>query len=152
MNINIDVDLDDIEHAIQTLNRLKEIAQTKNDEKWQPKSGNFYISSTGGVYFRNDSSSLETGFGNRFETEAEAKKASKVYRKFHRLYKLAEELNEGWEPNWNDLSQPKYRLVYDCRGENFFISVAHTGRQVCGIVFKSEEAAEKAIKILEQEE
>jgi hypothetical protein len=144
----IDVDINEIEQAISTLNRLKEIA-AKNEEKWQPKGGKFFINAHGVVGPTSTVSASATHFGTRFETEGSAKKAAKAYRKFHRLYKLAEELNEGWEPDWDDDLQPKF-LIAERRGKYICNQLDILEFPHC-VYFKDAETAQKAIKILEQE-
>lgn len=139
-----------IHDCISRLVSLRNEIERLTPFKWEPKGGEFHIC-CGNIYQCGSiTSSLETEFGVRFETIEAAEKASKVYRKFHRLYKLAEELNEGWIPNWDDDLQPKFAIAqrkgkYLCNQINIIEFIDH-------IYFKSEEAAEKAIKILEQEE
>lgn len=78
----------------------------------------------------------------------------------YQLYVIAQALNEGWEPNWNDFSERKYYpwfdmetygdapvgsgfsfLGYDCDYTNTFV-----GSRLC---FKSRELAEYAGKQFE---
>jgi hypothetical protein len=143
------IDVDIIEQAISALNRLKEIA-AKNEEKWQPKGGSYHVSCHDHVHSTIDISESATNFGSRFESREAAEEAAKVYRKYHRLYKLAEELNGDWKPDWSNPVQPKYGIS---EGKNARIPVClKTERPLGTICFKSEIAAEKAIKIWEQED
>jgi hypothetical protein len=139
-----------IHDCISRLVSLRNEIERLTPFKWEPKGGSYHVSCYDHVHSTNDISESATNFGSRFETREAAEKASKVYRKFHRLYKLAEELNEGWIPNWDDDLQPKFAIAqrkgkYLCNQINIIEFIDH-------IYFKSEEAAEKAIKILEQEE
>ena len=67
------------------------------------------------------------------------------------LHNVAYYLNEGWEPDWSNIQQKKYWMVYD--GENntievvINVSIHHVG----GVYFKSEELCKRAIKILGEE-
>ena len=64
------------------------------------------------------------------------------------LHNVAYYLNKGWEPDWSNIREKKYWMVYD--GEKNTIkdvinmSIHHVG----GVYFKSEELCKRAIKIL----
>lgn len=142
----VDIDLNDIDGAIQALTKIKELH--KKEEKWQPKGGKYFVSVKGNVVAGVTTKECRN-FGMEFKTRETAAKAYKAYRKYHRLYKLAEELNDGWNPDLNNDLQPK------------FVIAKRKGKYICyqinilefidSIYFKSKEAAEKAIKILDQE-
>lgn len=119
-------------------------------QKWEPKGGIYFVSQSGFVH--NDDSTDECReFGMEFETEDAAEIAAVVYRRYHRLYKLAEELNEGWEPDWSDNSQDKLiiRVCYDTTNPFFYYSCDRCHGDISGIHFKDEDTAKKAIKIIE---
>jgi len=144
----VDIDLNDIDKAIQTMTKLKELQQ--KEEKWQPKGGEFHIC-CGNIYQCGSiTSSLETEFGVRFETRESAEKATKAYRKYHRLYKLAEELNEGWNPDMNNDLQPKF-VIAKRKGKYISYQINIIEFPHC-VYFKDAETAQKAIKILEKED
>ena len=144
----VDIDLNDIDKAIQTMTKLKELQQ--KEEKWKPKGGSYHVSCHDHVHSTIDISESATNFGSRFETREAAEEAAKVYRKFHRLYKLAEELNGDWKPDLNNDLPPKF-VIAKHKGKymSYQINILEF---IDSIYFKSKEAAEKAIKILEQEE
>lgn len=69
----------------------------------------------------------------------------------NKLLNVAEYLNDGWKPNWENRSQQKYVIVYDrsCK-ELAFMTVSNL---TCGqVVFKDNESARKAIEILGEDE
>ena len=146
----VDIDLNDIDKAIQTMTKLKELQQ--KEEKWQPKGGDYYIQMNGKVYSFAKPQQAEIDFGMAFETRQAAEKASKVYRKYHRLYKLAEELNEGWEPDWSNPNQPKYivRINRNCNDSK--TEVWYESEIAGAVYFASRAFANKAIEILRDQE
>ena len=128
-----------LEEAQELANALrKEIEEAKADP-WQPTGGRFVILDTGYEY------------GVRFENKAAADKAYKYYRFIHRLYKLAEELNKGWELDWEDNSTKKYFIFWDHRIKSYGVDRWSTTSDLVP-VFKDEETAKKAIEILNKEE
>jgi hypothetical protein len=75
----------------QIKNLKLKISKTEKP-KWEPEGGYFWISS-GGKIGSSGSTDLCRLFGAEFETVEAAEKACEVYRFYHNLYKLAEELN-----------------------------------------------------------
>lgn len=70
---------------------------------------------------------------------------------FRKLLEVAEYLNGDWKPDWNDLNQLKYFIIYNHRNKTLDIFGRHyldSGR----IYFPSEENAKKAIEIIGEEE
>lgn len=67
----------------------------------------------------------------------------------HRLAVVAEYLNDGWHPNWNNFDELKYYIFKD-GGNKIGINFVYSS-QLTNIYFKTKELAEKAIKILGKE-
>jgi len=131
----------------------KEIADLmlKQKEKWQPKGGDFSI--VNGRVAEGITNDAATSFGMAFETRQDAEKAAKAYRKYHRLYKLAEELNpDGWEPNWGDPNQPKYIIRFNKNYTDAKNDVWYESEIAGAVFFASITAANKAIEILMDQE
>lgn len=144
----VDIDLNDIDKAIQTMTKLKELQQ--KEEKWQPKGGDYYIQMNGKVYSFAKPQQAEIDFGMAFETRQAAEKATKAYRKYHRLYKLAEELNPpDWDTDWSDADQEKFGLNYDHLQDQWRVLCFYQTSSPGSVYFASKERAEQAIKILE---
>ena len=64
---------------------------------------------------------------------------------------VAKYLNGDWEPNWNDLSEPKWYISYNPR----YFKLNTNWAVLCKLssaYFKSEELALQAIEILGEEE
>lgn len=65
-----------------------------------------------------------------------------------KLLEVADYLNGDWNPDWDDMNQPKYIISYNIQTKAFFIQncwFVNDGSMVC---FSSVENAEKAIKII----
>ena len=137
----VDVDLNDIDQAIKFLMQLKNPSDTitftkiSDDEKQKTEHG--YV--------------LEVSVNLPYKNREAAEKASDVYRRFHRLYTLAEELNPpGWELNKTEVTGA-YVLVkniVDGYSKHHYTYPDF----VAGVYFASSVVADKAIEILEQEE
>ena len=116
--------------------------------KWQPSAnGDFYI--TGDNQIDNYPSEKHVDFGVVFETLDQAKKAQAAFRKYHRAYQLALELNDGWEPEW-DSSCTIYYLAYDHVYSDY--KIFHDSadfENLNAIYFKDHDTAELAIKRIE---
>ena len=70
---------------------------------------------------------------------------------FRKLLEVAEYLNGDWKPDWNNLNQLKYFILYNHRNKTLDIFGRHyldSGK----IYFSSEENAKKAIEIIGEEE
>ena len=70
---------------------------------------------------------------------------------FRKLLEVAEYLNGDWKPDWDNLNQLKYFIIYNHRNKTLDIFSRHyldSGK----IYFSSEENAKKAIEIIGEEE
>ena len=137
----------------ETKKLLDRLIQERNplpEPKWEPKGGGYYVTSDGAGL---NGGSQDTGrqYGIEFETREAAEKAAKYYRFIHRLYKLAEELNEGWEPDWRDVDQHKFSVWYDHGGGKYEVD-SYWRIDLLAPVFKDKTTVNKAIEILNQEE
>ena len=80
--------------------------------------------------------------------DTKATKASAAFFNYQRLYKLADELNGDWKPDWSNRDQPKYFVRYSHSSNKYFADTAWHVETYCSIVFKSSEMANKACDIL----
>ena len=84
--------------------------------------------------------------GLTFKTEEEAKKYDKERILLFKLHKWAEEHNEGWIPNWNDIYEKKHYIAFEKEGEIFDVNWCMCYRQFTKLpYFKSVELAEQFI-------
>ena len=70
---------------------------------------------------------------------------------FKKLLEVAEYLNDGWKPNWNDDDQRKYFLYYNHNKEMIDIDYYYRSSYNAAY-FSSRENALKAIEIIGEEE
>lgn len=125
---------------------IKERDANSKPEKWEPKGGEWYVDTVGAVC--DVPSDIDCkNYGVEFETREAAEKAAKYYRKIHRLYKLAEELNEGWEPDWGDISQKKYHVAYNHSISEWFMYWDYRVNRST-LYFKDEQTANRAIELI----
>lgn len=66
----------------------------------------------------------------------------------NRMIVVAEYLNKGWKPNWNDENSTKYRIYVN--GDSVRI-IPYISLALDMVFFKTEELAKKAIEILGEE-
>lgn len=83
--------------------------------------------------------------GLTFKTVEEAEKYDKERILLFKLHKWAEEHNEGWTPNWNDLDEGKWAVRYE--GDIFYKYLVYSYQYFLKLpYFKSEEIAEQFIE------
>lgn len=127
----------------------------KQPVKWEP-TGTKEIVLPGKI--RQVTKGIETKFledckqyGIVFNTFEEAMAAKKAFRKYHRLYQLSLELNEGWEPNWSNRSAKYFIEKIECEngGIKWVWDQYGAGQNPIGIYFKDQITVEKAIEMIE---
>lgn len=135
----------DIDYKIENLRKELDSLLKEKEQMfvWEPKGGEWYIEAAGNIS-RCFSTGDSRDFGVEFYTEDAAILGEKAYRRYHRLYKLAEELNEGSVSN-------RYIVNADREGKNFSICLYVDYLPYGGIGFKTRELAEKAVHIIKQE-
>lgn len=130
-----------IEELEKQLSELKKEVLQK--EKWTPPAGDYHIDSQGNIFKNKHYGSKE--FGTQFKTEEDAIRGKRDYNFFHCLWHLANELNDGWLPDWDDLEQSKYAIIlFNGKLDVRFFDLSYFFVPV----FKSRETAEKAIEII----
>lgn len=126
--------------------------EESNVVKWKPKGGDYVVSCKGlfniNNYY-NENRKIEE-FGLAFETREQADRAYKDFRFYHRLYKIAEELNNGWIPNWSNTSERKYIIYYSYTSKSYNYNTVSFCNRPGSILFKSEQDVREAIVILER--
>ena len=87
-----------------------------------------------------------------YSVSTNAKNLSKLIT-FRKLLEIANYLNGDWKPDWNDVKQIKYFILYNEYNVNQKIYIENCYYTNPGIAyFSSYENAEKAIKIIGEEE
>lgn len=110
--------------------------------------GYYYICSDGKInfcYWFNDADDKRRfALGNVFKTEEEAKFAVEKRKVEVLLQDIADELNDGWVPDWSDVKMKKHFIAYSRLAKDFGILSAAMERP--GIYFKSKDVAKEAIR------
>ncbi len=142
-----------IQEQIQELK--EQLAELENQlenqlaiENWEPK-GKGYIVTSSGILPTNGINKDAQNYGTTFDNEENASKAFLAYKNYHRLYKLAEELNQGWEPDWNNPDEEKWCINIGHATNSLWASSRKQNTNICSIVFKDYETTLKAISIIE---
>jgi hypothetical protein len=102
------------------------------EPKWKPK-GHSYLFTTSAT----------------FHTQDECDKVKKATYFYIKLWQLAIELNDSWEPDWSDYNQKKYFVFFDHEAGEWRFEYFFTCNNLTP-AFKSKEAAKKAIEIIER--
>lgn len=98
-------------------------------------------------YIAGDGSIMETSIGWLCPNTASTIEQLQRLLALNKLMNVANYLNDGWEPDWNDRTQPKY-FIY-CNTSDKTLVIDHNTYFNYGVVyFKSIELAEQAIEIL----
>ena len=135
-----------IKERIEQLEAELAELKTASTKQWHPKGGE-WVAVIMTSYSEEENEQYLKAAGLSFETEKQAEKAVKDFRWYRRLYHLALELNEGWEPDWNNVNEGKYSIVWHRDVRYFIITSCNSFSSPC-IVFKSREVAEEAARLI----
>lgn len=135
----------------EQLMQLVEKANKPKPGRWKPNRGELYyhILSNGEVNTcRWDDYSTEKerfAIGNVFKTKKEAEFAVEKRKVEVELQDIADELNEGWVPNWNDKGTNKYIIAYNADNGRVEATLSRYIK-IRGACFKTEDIANEAIR------
>lgn len=77
----------------------------------------YKINDSGVVTGRTEVNSTDDDFcftnGNYKQTFKQTERHAEYTRTLNRLLCIADELNEGWKPNWSDFGESKWHIYYD---------------------------------------
>jgi hypothetical protein len=140
----------------EELKKLVEKVVEEHEEKqpkrilgrpFQPKKGDYvyWLKSNGGIgsIQFGDFFSEEVKQGNIFDTIEDAEFVREKRRVQTALQFYADEINEGWEPNWEDHGECKYILYHNAKA-GFGVSYDQLIHQT-SIYFKTSDLAWQAI-------
>ena len=84
---------------------------------------------------------------NVFPSEGDAQAALDRLNKRNEILNRIEELNEGWEPDWGDFDQNRYRIGWNRRNNQFIVMLDYIFKRLPDrYYFKYESIGEKLIK------
>ncbi len=153
-------ELEKIKKELEELNnKVKELEKEKN-KKWKLKKGDEYYCfdfREEGIkaYFYRDDYVDKINFilGNYFTKNDDMKecknKVIKTIEKLELLTELqnyAEEINEGWKPDWDNEDEYKYHIYFNFDAKVFENDYCWKRKGLNETVFKSKELAEQAIE------
>lgn len=132
----------------ETANHPKVNYTPKTKPQYEVSGGDYFLSFIINRVFPGQSTDNFRKACLEFKTKDAAEKAHAAYSKYHAMYKLAEHLNEGWEPDWSDVSELKWSIIYRAIRDERESKVSTLTKTANTIYFKSKETAEKAVKII----
>jgi phage pi2 protein 07 len=134
------------------------LAKAVKSKKWRAEHGGmyYYVDSYGDVWNSFDLKAKTDNWRysqrNYFQTEEEAKHYKKRLEAIAEYKDLAEELNDGWEPNWRNNHEGKHYVCYSHFSEEFAPSYGGTYQlREPWHYLKSEELAKQVIDTLGEE-
>jgi hypothetical protein len=115
-----------------------------------PVPGIYSLSSANFDCFKNDDCHISANpkKWNQFQTKEEAEMIANRFRAYLKLRRIAEILNNGWEPDWNDTSELKYYVFFNCFEEAFTVSWQDSFIDISRIYFQTRELAQKALGLM----
>ena len=116
---------------------------------WKPKGGKYQIITAGEVgEIVGKMNYTDRMFGMGFKTLEEAKRAMDSYFNYHRLYKLQQQIDDGWSINWDEHNEETFTIAQSI-GNGYGVAVGSGEMQMVGCVyFKSMESVEAALEII----
>lgn len=146
-----------IQQLRTTLTALeKQLEENKKFKLWKPQPGRVYwiINGFGNVTncaFNGNYSTDESAVNshNAIKTEEHAECRAHYLSAWNELAALAEQLNDGWKPDWTDSSH-NYGLDLNYREELF---VNYSSKYYCSfgnVYFKDKETAQVALETLSE--
>ena len=135
----------ELNKLFSAIEESRKTSQVEPVKSWEPKGGEWFIDFFGQVRHASSTGDYRL-FGSEFQTEEEAERASKFVSRQLWMFHLAEELNDGWVPDWEDKYQLKVCLRFSHDIERWVMYVS--GCEKYETVYFSREAAEKAVELL----
>ena len=122
-------ELEELDTQIKELKEQNEIKEDYKRWRAQEDKDYWYIDSDCEIYKefdRNDDyDNARYIIGNYYKTEEEAKKVVEKIKIYTRLKDLALRLNEGREVNWDDSTQDKWYIYYECNSLTTTVSYGY---------------------------
>ena len=154
MNETITINMENLsEEERKQLIELVEKSNKEHNKVWKPadREKYYYIRNDGDIYkaFFENYSSVDCdnySIGNCFRTEKEANFAVEKLKVIADLKRFAEGKNDK-ELDWNDVTQSKYWLQYDCN-QNKILIFENQFLKHNDIYFSSEKIAKEAIETI----
>lgn len=125
----------------------KKITYQDVKEKLFPESSpSFYLGKEGGII-----QTFSIKYHSRELLVSTSQQQLQQIRALNKLMNVAKYLNGNWEPNWNNLDEPKWYISYNSRDFKLNTNWAVICK-LSPIYFKSEKLIHQAIEILGEDE
>lgn len=110
-----------------------------------------YINNIGNIYDLNTFTIVEYGKiykrGLAFKSKEEAEQFDKERILLFKLHNWAKKYNEGWTPNWEDIKEEKWSVMYDDKNKELETYVNYKKQDFLKLpYFKTQELAEQFIE------
>jgi len=153
-------ELEQIKKQIEELNNKVKELEKKENKKWKPKKDELYyyhLSKFDDIFSEcwEDDLFGKRNFiiGNYFKTYEEAEQnKDKVIKNLEKLelqkelQDYADEVNEGWEPDWDNEDEYKYHIFYNYEKKYFDVYYDFSRKGLSEVIFQTEESACEAIE------
>lgn len=124
----------------------------ETSKRWKPeKNEKFWLVDISGrinwyYYTEHDVDEWSYSQRNMFRTKKEANQHLAYLKARAAILDHADEVNEGWVPDWSSMSELKYSIYYFHKSHKSLRAYENVGMQGATIIhYKSEEAAQDAI-------
>lgn len=148
MNAQKQQAIEQIEKLKADIKALEEIVNAPEkvtyDDVFKKIKPHFWVSRIDGRVGGEDMCSFNYDYPSREIADREAIRTKWI--------NIAEYVNEGWKPDWNDEEEEKYCFYYDYETKEACLTVYHYIYHDGIIYFKSEESAKLALEILGEDE
>lgn len=154
--------LDEILNELNTFKAMLEEEKTQEDKSFgisipDNLENRWCIDEIGDIYDLDDCFSVGQFVkaylsGATFETEKQAKQYDKEKRLLFKIHKWAEEKNEGWTPDWQNMWEDKYYVEVDVQDNNLITCSTTWFSSFSKLpYFKTREIAQKCINFFGEE-
>jgi hypothetical protein len=120
--------------------------------RWKPKRNEYYfiLDSSGGVdkskWDGDEVDEARWAMGNVYSTEEKAEEAAHAMKMRQKILDRIAELNEGWEPSWEDGIE-KWMLIYVAEDREYQVDFFYHSKHLPNkYYFKSKEVGDRLIK------
>jgi ribosomal protein S8 len=106
-------------------------------------------------YYINDAGYIcsikNNNINNNCTNNVTSKKQAEKLLAINKLMNVAKYLNDGWQPDWENMNEIKYTIAYDHENDRIIFNLTSISYNWGIVYFKSEELAKQAIEILGKE-
>lgn len=124
----------------------KQKALSAMPDKWEPKGGDFYVSSEGDAVYAPSCNSTRV-FGTEYNTMEQIEKAAKAMRAHNRLLAYVAEFAPEFVGDWREQEQGKSFALFDNESKRWFAATAYRDRNASCVYMPRHIAEDLADKL-----